>query len=518
MMSDTLAYDGDATAWELWQVPPPAFVQHELEQVQSPIPSKYEPALAQCSSADVAPTLHYSPSSNCPDPTDSFNPKEFEVNCGDAAIASAHTISAAVNASAEERPGCIQDIAALAPTLDYPPSRFTSFAADEAVCDAQPDNIDVCNDTSVFCETQLVSNTSVAAIAPTFQYSPPRGKNLATVDASVLCETQIVAPTSPLVVNSLKDNRPGDDLSGFTSVACETQFVAPTLAYDTQPAPCFEELKDLVVAPTLAYDTQVAPCLENLKDLVVDQQTLNYEEMPLPGELPPTLAYHDAIVPDVEDVTPTLDYVADCTLRPDIDDLSAPLASKSDPAQNSRENGICAAPPGDTAFTAPAVVADAGSSNTRASAVAHERQASSAAVEDTSIFAAIQGSPPGPKRRRLRGKQLAPETVQIPAVAADMPALSAASSAQPVPSSHTAAMPAVQLSEAGTQVIVRGDGWGGGSGEYLATVTETDAFTYTVIRQFEGGRVEETHVLRDYCVVVSEPPQRPEAKRPRHSR
>lgn len=52
--------------------------------------------------------------------------------------------------------------------------------------------------------------------------------------------------------------------------------------------------------------------------------------------------------------------------------------------------------------------------------------------------------------------------------------------------------------EMGSQVLVRGDGWGGGCGEYEATITEADALTFTVIRK-RGRLWEETHVLRDHC-------------------
>jgi len=50
----------------------------------------------------------------------------------------------------------------------------------------------------------------------------------------------------------------------------------------------------------------------------------------------------------------------------------------------------------------------------------------------------------------------------------------------------------------GSLVKVRGDGWGGGRGEYTATVTEADELTFTVIRQ-NGEKWEETHVLREHC-------------------
>ncbi|CAJ1353384.1 unnamed protein product [Effrenium voratum] len=67
----------------------------------------------------------------------------------------------------------------------------------------------------------------------------------------------------------------------------------------------------------------------------------------------------------------------------------------------------------------------------------------------------------------------------------------------------------LQPRERGFLVRVHGDGWGsaggaGGAG-FLATVTEADALTFTVIRR-PGGDTrawEETHVLRRYCTVVA---------------
>jgi hypothetical protein len=46
---------------------------------------------------------------------------------------------------------------------------------------------------------------------------------------------------------------------------------------------------------------------------------------------------------------------------------------------------------------------------------------------------------------------------------------------------------------------------------------ETDDFTFTVIRQYADGRIEETHVLREHCDVVSEPAETGHAKRSRRS-
>eukprot|EP00747_Dinoflagellata_sp_TGD_P182289 gnl/TRDRNA2_/TRDRNA2_36483_c0_seq1.p1 gnl/TRDRNA2_/TRDRNA2_36483_c0~~gnl/TRDRNA2_/TRDRNA2_36483_c0_seq1.p1 ORF type:complete len:777 (-),score=128.17 gnl/TRDRNA2_/TRDRNA2_36483_c0_seq1:59-2347(-) len=68
---------------------------------------------------------------------------------------------------------------------------------------------------------------------------------------------------------------------------------------------------------------------------------------------------------------------------------------------------------------------------------------------------------------------------------------------------HTLAPP-----ERGTHVRVRGDGWGGTGDDYLAVVTESDQFTFTVIRveSATGKRWEETHVLREHCTRVDSEP------------
>jgi len=58
--------------------------------------------------------------------------------------------------------------------------------------------------------------------------------------------------------------------------------------------------------------------------------------------------------------------------------------------------------------------------------------------------------------------------------------------------------------ERGFLVRVQGDGWGGSGGSYLATVTESDAETFTVIRRGDCyGSWDETHVLKTCCAVVA---------------
>jgi len=110
---------------------------------------------------------------------------------------------------------------------------------------------------------------------------------------------------------------------------------------------------------------------------------------------------------------------------------------------------------------------------------------------------------------------------QIQAVASSIPPLvSACAAAASSTASSSQAPPAPQerhpgvtvqghsftpFDERGAQVRVRGDGWGGGSGEYVATITEADEFTFTVIRAATGEddcAWEETHVLREHATVL----------------
>ena len=98
-----------------------------------------------------------------------------------------------------------------------------------------------------------------------------------------------------------------------------------------------------------------------------------------------------------------------------------------------------------------------------------------------------------PTRRRIIGKQK---------VVHNVPALFKHSSALIRESLGHCLRPP----EAGFLVRVKGDGWGGGSGgtSYLATVTEADALTYTVIRRGDcHGSWDETHVLKEECTILA---------------
>ncbi|CAK9019317.1 DNA polymerase alpha-associated DNA helicase A, partial [Durusdinium trenchii] len=62
----------------------------------------------------------------------------------------------------------------------------------------------------------------------------------------------------------------------------------------------------------------------------------------------------------------------------------------------------------------------------------------------------------------------------------------------------------LQPPERGFLVRVHGDGWGSGQGSYLATVTEADTTTFTVIRRGDCyGSWDETHVLKTCCSIMA---------------
>ena len=98
--------------------------------------------------------------------------------------------------------------------------------------------------------------------------------------------------------------------------------------------------------------------------------------------------------------------------------------------------------------------------------------------------------PRQPARRRIVGKQ------RVPALAKNGSVLIRQSLG------HTLRPP-----EAGFLVRVQGDGWGGpsnGSASFLATITEADDDTYTVIRRGDcHGSWDETHVLKRECSILA---------------
>lgn len=477
MEPETLAYDGDAAAWEQFQVPaaplPPVPVFFGSPAVLNSQPSS--PPL-------IAPTLHYSP------PSSPIAREQLFL------------------ARAEPAVGCETQV--VEATLHYSPSH-SPIATSVGIGFAEP---------VVACETQ--------AVEPTLHYSPPSSPIMASGGISSTasaarpapaCDTLAVEPTlhytppSSPVASKPCVARAGDVVSGgIAAMACETQVIAVANAFDTQP---FVGIS--FGAPEAAVHGQLPPTLAYDLDAVIPP-TLAYD---MDASVPPTLAYNEAMAP-------TLAYGEDALRLNVLQSTSPPKASESAiPGSNGNAQERAAV------LTSPHL-------NRAAS------EAASRAVEDTSIFA-VPDSPhrkcdspvtasasnvpvarvpkrtarasvatpdaSAPKRRRLRGKQLPP--VAYASIAAPS-ATEASSSRSVLTDKLRPETPATGLGA----VLVRGDGWGGGSGEYLATVTETDAFSLTILRQYEDGRVEETHVLREHCDVVSEPCRTSDALRPRHSR
>lgn len=101
-----------------------------------------------------------------------------------------------------------------------------------------------------------------------------------------------------------------------------------------------------------------------------------------------------------------------------------------------------------------------------------------------------------PARRRLIGKQ--------PVAHQDAGRKAADTSGKrgrpPVPTPAANAAPKAKV---GSRVKVHGDGWGGGSGEYVASVTEVDEMTFTLVFK-SGATWEETCVLREHCTLLQQ--------------
>jgi len=59
----------------------------------------------------------------------------------------------------------------------------------------------------------------------------------------------------------------------------------------------------------------------------------------------------------------------------------------------------------------------------------------------------------------------------------------------------------------GCKVTVQGDGWGGGTGEYEATVVDSDELSLTVVYRDEDKKWKETHVLLQHCKFLDAGPE-----------
>lgn len=353
----------------------------------------------------------------------------------------------------------------------------------------------------------------------------------------------------------------GPTLGIERSTAAAGQLPA-TLAYDDG---AFNTRTAVQFPDTLAYDADA------LAPLAAGQfpATQAYDEhalfgghaSPVRGTANSGASWALAAAPQPEDVAPTLDYGED-TIRPNVNAASPPRAEvatnaapRAETATVAAARALASAAGGTRAGLPGGVAADLSPVRSGEVRSQEQRKPADATLQDTSIFAderspqkatrRVTPSPTAPapeaggtKRRRLRGKQAVPPAFLLasstPASRATAPpprptpaqmapssrAAPAATVATPRSPRPSRGMPTAGAgtTPAGTQVLVRGDGWGGGGGEYLATVMDTDAFTHTVIRQFPDGRVEETIVQREYCDAVCGPEGQPETTRARPSR
>eukprot|EP00913_Durusdinium_trenchii_P011037 g10361.t1 len=135
----------------------------------------------------------------------------------------------------------------------------------------------------------------------------------------------------------------------------------------------------------------------------------------------------------------------------------------------------------------------------------HEGDTQEVAELDTSGAASSSASKSGLKR--LFGKQPPPpgyKPPKRPRTSRGSKRATAAASPRARPASSLPPM-------AGCRVRVTGDGWGGGTGEYEATVVDGDDLSYTIIyigddKKYTDSCLSfETHVLQEHCTLL-EPP------------
>lgn len=511
-MEETQAYDGDAAAWEQWQVPPAAL---------PPVP------------------LFGGGASGGPGVTDAGGRGPNDGKVSPAASSSPPRSSVATVETTLVQPTPPREAAAAeAPTLAY----------EDQVA---PDAPTLTYDTQPFLGCPDFAPSE--ACAPTFASD-------AAVPATLAYEDGACAPKA---VGYFPDTLAYD----ADAIAPHAAALYPaTQAYDDnalfgQDLPSALEFATANVSPPVAAAPQqheeVAPTLDYGEDTI----------RPIDAGLSPPKAVASPLVARATEAMRPPASVSSVIPRTSNADVSAPIARETFLAGAPRES---AASPRASARSSNADV-KAGSSSSSAQArkqritaeeplfgngggiVSEQTSSAAGAVEDRSIFAvgdAVQArkqqASPGTaalaaesregKRRRLRGKQNAPPAFvatdgTVRSCASVPTQAAAASSASPRAANalHTAARKSPRPSRgapssaagtvrAGTQVLVLGDGWGGEGGEYLATVMETDAFTFTVIRQFSDGRAEETIVQREYCSIVSEPEGGAESRRSRTSR
>mmetsp|Transcript_66950 Transcript_66950/g.117314 ORF Transcript_66950/g.117314 Transcript_66950/m.117314 type:complete len:489 (+) Transcript_66950:72-1538(+) len=482
MESDTLAYDGDAEAWAQWQVPLPDPARSSPEFSAG---AGTEPEVA----AD-APTLNY----------------ELDEQGGNESFSASHAVDSSEYPGARlaEDGASEQDVRSVSkgPTLEYA-SEAPTLAYDTQI---EPSDAPADGGPTRTCETQMLSDSLSADEAE--EAKGVAATELPNAAAMFACETQVLS----------------DSAMAFPSAA-------DTLAYETQfmsAAPAAMPESPTNMPSTIAYDPHGFTA-EALAPTVVHGET---------QEIGPTLAYgEDAFIPDVADhpetaMAPPSRQISDASPPADVTAASAAVRTAASTLQY---DGAELVGDNTSVFRAAPSTAPEGSSRKRcatplaagdtsegsskkhcAPSLAPAPARSSTSPATSSAASSASAAPTILRRVRLVGKQ-PPRGVyalaaQSTSSSSSAPSAAPRSSAQTRRSATSATegrkheAPGVQapsrdLLEMGTKVKVCGDGWGGGSGDYLATVTEADSLTFTVIRQV-GEKWEETHVLRTHCTIV----------------
>ncbi|CAE7469506.1 unnamed protein product [Symbiodinium sp. CCMP2592] len=262
--------------------------------------------------------------------------------------------------------------------------------------------------------------------------------------------------------------------------------------------------EDDAVAPTIPYDTvcNMDPELEG----AVGDATLAYEAG-APGEMPevstftsmPPPAWSPPAAAAIDQEAPTLAYGDTLVLQPEDDaDQAAPM----EPCPEAVPEAV----------PAPAEMAEQPSCISRSSESPQPREvAGTGPRTEKSGHGRISASG---LRLRLWHKQ-PPPTGYVPPRRASRAKPKARSSA-PAKRSAPSVAPADPHSVTkmvGCRVSVTGDGWGGGTGEYEATVVDSDDLSLTVIYRDDDKKWKETHVLRQHCDLLDAPQAEPASRR-----
>mmetsp|Transcript_40773 Transcript_40773/g.110293 ORF Transcript_40773/g.110293 Transcript_40773/m.110293 type:complete len:352 (-) Transcript_40773:194-1249(-) len=299
-------------------------------------------------------------------------------------------------------------------------------------------------------------------------------------------------------------------LKDAEEVAAGAAAVAPTLAYDEGDA-LAPTIPDCMVGAALAgaFDAHgAAPTLAYASDTVPeDADVAETQEQPEADASP---VASTAVTGAAEAaVSPVVEAAAGATLSPARWATATTLGTPPSGARAEAAEAEAA----QASASAPPAVAEPAPESAPAAGAAQARKAPPS----------LQGARVG-QRVRLLGKQPRPAVgFYATAVAAAIPAARAArapraaraaapgaavAAAPAVPRAEPAEAPVPELEAAGavvgSQVKVRGDGWGGGRGVYEATVTEADEQTFTVVYKNARGKWEETCVLRDHCEASAE--------------